>query len=178
MISGIEGAPSGASCIICSKRQGGAHGWGQFSLGSGGAPGSLDAGRRRVTQPGPRCWEARSTSVRCAGRMKTWWLRWELGIVTRSYCWYLQSFIPCFVSTEAYDLSPCRQSRRGTTFTLGDTSWLDGFQHCENSGLVFAASLIHDNSILLMQWKNTERLPSCTQPNNQRLSCTQAGSWE
>ena len=48
-----------------------AGGGGQISLRSGGAPGSLDPGGRRATQPGPRCWEARFTIVRCAGKRNT-----------------------------------------------------------------------------------------------------------
>ena len=47
--------------------QGNKYGQKNLYIGSGGAPGSLDAGRHRAMQPGLRCREMRSTTLQRAG---------------------------------------------------------------------------------------------------------------
>lgn len=46
----------------------------------------------------------------------------------------------------------CRPTRRGSTFTLGERAWLDGFDGNNDVGVFFAASL-RDHSIYLLKWK-------------------------
>ena len=46
-----------------------------------------------------------------------------------------------------------RQSKRMSTFTLGERGWLDGFDGCNDDGVFFVTSL-RDNSILLLQWSS------------------------
>ena len=48
-----------------------------------------------------------------------------------------------------------RGSKRGSTFTLGDQVWLNGFHEEDNEGVIFAASL-KDNNVFLMRWRSTE----------------------
>ena len=49
--------------------------------------------------------------------------------------------------------SECRPTRRGSTFTLGEKAWLDGFDGSNDKGVFFAASL-RDHSIYLLKWKS------------------------
>lgn len=46
-----------------------------------------------------------------------------------------------------------RPTRRGSTFTLGERAWLDGFDGENDTGVFFAASL-RDHSIYLLKWKD------------------------
>jgi len=47
-----------------------------------------------------------------------------------------------------------RPSKRGSTFTLGDMSWLDGFSTTPPEGLLFASSL-KQNNISMVKWTNS-----------------------
>lgn len=49
-----------------------------------------------------------------------------------------------------------RPTRRGSTFTLGERAWLDGFDGNNDRGVFFAASL-RDHSIYLLKWKTPQR---------------------
>ena len=49
-------------------------------------------------------------------------------------------------------MSNCRPSKRGSTFTLGTTDWLDGFSGSKEDGVFFATSL-RDNSVYVLKWK-------------------------
>lgn len=52
------------------------------------------------------------------------------------------------------NISPLyRRSKRGSTFTLGDTHWLNGFDGENSCGVLFAASL-KDHSVYVLRWKN------------------------
>lgn len=51
-----------------------------------------------------------------------------------------------------WPLPTYRKSKRGSSFLAGVTSWLDGLDGANDSGLVFATSM-PDNSIHLVLWK-------------------------
>ena len=56
------------------------------------------------------------------------------------------------------EISPqYRGSKRGSTFTLGNLAWLDGFDGDNNKGVIFAASM-KDNSVYFLRWQS-EGLP-------------------
>lgn len=57
-----------------------------------------------------------------------------------------------------------RPTRRGSTFTLGEKAWLDGFDGNNDRGVFFAASL-RDHSIYLLKWKSqpTRKAPVVTE---------------
>jgi len=50
-----------------------------------------------------------------------------------------------------------RPTRRGSTFSLGERMWMDGFDGVNDTGVFFAASL-RDHSIYLLKWKGK---PNC-----------------
>ncbi|KAF6041610.1 FBXW2 [Bugula neritina] len=49
-------------------------------------------------------------------------------------------------------LPDCRPTKRGSTFTLGERGWFDGFDGVNDKGVFFAASL-RDHSIYMLKWK-------------------------
>lgn len=51
-----------------------------------------------------------------------------------------------------WPLPPYRKSKRGSSFLAGVTSWLNGLDGHNDSGLVFATSM-PDHSIHLVLWK-------------------------
>lgn len=51
-----------------------------------------------------------------------------------------------------WPLPPYRKSKRGSSFLAGVTSWLNGLDGGNDSGLVFATSM-PDHSIHLVLWK-------------------------
>ncbi len=55
---------------------------------------------------------------------------------------YLQIFSP----------GDFRQSKRASTFTLGEQGWLDGFDGQNDQGIFFAACL-RDNSLYVLKWR-------------------------
>lgn len=57
--------------------------------------------------------------------------------------------------TGRWPLPAYRKSKRGSSFLPGITSWLDGFDGKNDSGLVFATSM-PDHSIHLVLWKENQ----------------------
>lgn len=51
-----------------------------------------------------------------------------------------------------FPLPAYRKSKRGSSLLAGVTSWLNGLDGCNDSGLVFATSM-PDHSIHLVLWK-------------------------
>ena len=63
-----------------------------------------------------------------------------------------------------------RPSKRGSTFTLGDRTWLDGFGGDATSG-VFLVSCLRDNGIVQLTWK-----PALSESDSASgFSCEQSG---
>lgn len=54
-----------------------------------------------------------------------------------------------------WPLPAYRKSKRGSSFLAGVTSWLDGLDGANDSGLLFATSM-PDNSIHLVLWKENQ----------------------
>ncbi|XP_067948824.1 F-box/WD repeat-containing protein 2-like [Watersipora subatra] len=55
------------------------------------------------------------------------------------------------------ELPECRSTQRCSSLTIGESSWLNGFDGTESNRLFFAASL-KDHSIYLLKWKDSSAI--------------------